>query len=170
MKPRKTIRTVLFSLGLSSLLVAGSSRGPGSGQEPTGTPEPGGPLDATAELVSVVDTGGSPRALVKISLTSPETDAEATIAAAGGDLDHKPESTLARTWLEKGRSGLVEVESNLTPGQENHLFYKVGVRGTGGDLTEATVYLRVDLDPENDGQIVGDYLQFLGGSGEAVEP
>jgi len=118
----------------------------------------------------VDDTGLSPRALVRISLTSPETDADATIAAGGGDPDHEPGKTLARTWLQKGRSGSVEVESDLTPGQENHLFYKVGARGTGGDLTEATVYLRVDLDPGNDGQIVGDYLQYLGGSGEEVEP
>ncbi len=170
MQPRKTIRTVLFSLGLSSLLLAGSSRGPGSGREPTGTPEPGGPLDATVSLVSVDNTGLSPRALVRISLTSPETDAAATVFAAGSDSEREPGKTLARTWLEKGRSGSVEVESDLTPGQENHLFYKVAALGTGGDLTEATVYLRVDLDRENDGQIVGDYLQFPGGSGEAVEP
>ena len=170
MKPRRTIRTVLFSLGLSSLLLAGSSRGPGSGRESTGTPEPGGPLDATASLVSVVDAGGSPLALVRISLTSPETDAEATIVAADNDSGRGTGKTLARTWLQKGRRGTVQVASDLSPGQENHLYYKIGARGTGGSITEATVYLRVNLDDTLEGQVAGEYIQYLGGVGTEVEP
>jgi len=170
MKPRRTIRTVLFSVSLSSLLLAGPSRGPGSVHEPSGTPEPGGPLDAAASLVSLVDSSGSPRAVVRISLTSPETDAEATIVAAGGGTERETGKTLARTWLQKGRRGSVQVTSDLRPGQENHLFYKVSARGATGDFTEGTVYLRVNLDETLEGQLVGGYIEYVGGVGAEVEP
>ena len=64
----------------------------------------------------------------------------------------------------------MQVASDLKADQENHLFYKVTARGADGGITEATVYLRVNLDSSLEGETVGDYIQYLGDVQTEVAP
>ncbi len=159
----KMIRPAMLSLALLVMLAQGGQTAPRPMSRAYGHLEPGGPLDAGASLVEVLDTGGSPRAVVRLDLLSHRTDAEATVL----DPSRRP---LARTSLKKGEALSINVGRDLQPDRENHLFYIVKARGADGSLVETSVYVRVNLDKAREPELNGDYLEYQGGAASEVEP
>jgi len=170
-------RLVLFSLSPSLLLVPGTTSSPLLSSVPATTGEierePGGPLDAGASLIQVIDTGSALRALVGIDLTSESTDAEATVTqgapgAKGRSIAAGRE--LGRASLQKGQRRRMLVVSELQRGRENHLFFDLEARGKDGSLTSETIYLRVNLDESLEPREVGGYLEYQGAAAGEVHP
>ncbi len=130
----------------------------------SGPLEPGADLSAGIRLLDVHDAGSAaPRALVQLDLRTRRRDAVAEVTSAG-DSGEAISTVLARTNLTKGRLEAVKVESELEPGRENHLYFRVTSRGADGSTEISTVYLRVNLDPGLEPQLVGDYWQYQGWS------
>ncbi|HZI94869.1 MAG TPA: hypothetical protein VFE84_11540 [Patescibacteria group bacterium] len=173
----RIVKPVLFSISSSLLLVPGTTISPVSpaiSATATDTErEPGGPLDAGASLLQVIDAGGSLRALVGIDVTSGSTDAEATVTQADPGARSQGAASgreLGRASLHRGQPIRMLVESDLQPGRENHLFFHLDARGKDGSRAETTLYLRVNLDESLEPREVGGYLEYQGAAGEEVHP
>ena len=166
----RLVKPVLFSLSLSLACLPVLSNSSSTISPPDGEREPGGPLGAGATLVRLIDTGARPRALVQLNLLSSSDDAEAVVTSIDEPRGRAQGRMLGRTSLVKGRPQTMLVESELETGRENHLFFRVEARGRDGRLTDAVVYLRVNLDPNLEPETVGDYLEFQGGTGPEVIP
>lgn len=161
-------RIVIFSLVLSLLMMPARPLFTDTGSPSSAEIEPGGPLAASIVLVNVSNQGSHPRALVRLDLTSDKTDADVTVFE-NPDIRGAARA-IGKASLSKGQPHAMFLERELQEGRENHLFYKVLARGKGGSTIEATVYLRVNLDPSLEPTESGGCLEYQGAPGEEVRP
>ena len=162
----KIVKPVMFSIMLSALCLPGIL--PQAGTPGVGQREPGGPLDAGAALVRVIEDGAYLRALVRLELLASSEDLDATVSAAGQPRGRAVGQTISRAALTKGKPQTMLFESDLEPNRENHLFYRVEGKNRSGVRTDTIVYLRVNLDPALEPEEVDGYLVFQGAPGTEV--
>jgi len=167
-------KPVLFPTILSALCLAGASittgtSAPTSSSAQATETEPGAPLGAGATLVRLIEDGARTRALVKLEMLS-GSDADAVVTQVDGPRGRALGQAPVRAGLAKGRTQTLWLESDLETGRENHLYFRVTARGRDGHQTDATVYLRVNLDPSLEPVQAGEYLEYQAAPGGEVKP
>ena len=167
MRIRGPARSLLLCVALSPFALSGALQANQAKPFHPGAPEPGGPLQTSATLVTILDPDGLPQAVVRVNILSTTQDVEARLMTAEKG-SRGERRLLAKTSLTKGKSRSLKVLSALTPDRENHLLYEVEATAADGTVTHATVYLRVNLDQSLEPTLTDGYIQYQGAPGEEV--
>jgi hypothetical protein len=149
-------RSVMFSVGLAGLLIAGlpgmSFRGNPAAPAPA---EPGAGLDAAATLDSLSGTGSQLTGNVRIQLSALSADQSITLLDRDG-------RELARTRLARGQQRDLHLSVALLADRDNDVSFQLESRLGDGSVERQALHLMVPLDPEHQPRLVGDSLEYQG--------
>lgn len=131
--------------------------------QPAGPCEPLGDVDLYARAISRTDLGEASKLLVELTVF-PRVDLPSARVhgslAGGAGFDQAFRIPDAIVPLRHGAVRKFQYELTLERGRVHHLLFTVGEAEDPGSVRESTAYLRVNLDPAQQPEDLGDMLQF----------